>query len=625
MALKLRRGLEADRSGVTPAEGEIIYTTDQKQLFVGDGTTAGGTLVSSAVVSVNAKQGVVVLTTDDVAQGATNKYFSNTLARDAISVTGTGGTYNPTTGVIDLTGGGATYAISAETTTGGVNLRLTGSDTSTDNVKFAQGSNITLTRTDANTITIASTATSSVQNLNDLIDVEAASPSNGQALVWNSGSSTWTAAAVGSGTIGNGITNQLAYYTDTNTLSGSTKFTIDTSRGDLLINEGGLFGVYAVLQTDSNLSPLLILNQYHNNLDTPLIAMQRARGNRTAPQAVQIYDSLGKIYSLAHDGVKFVSNSAIETYVSGAITNGVAAFEATLATGTAIVTLTAGVTTGLVAGQSISKQSGVGTFGTNWNGLPPYIISVDSPTQLTLSINHAVAGAVVFDVDGIIPSTMALSSTMSDGRIRRVLKLENNGSVTVGPSVGDYDGTDFTGAFTVLSMKGADVAVGALYPLVNSAIKIGGIFDGARGQEIAFSRVRGTVTQGGGVATPSTVLTGDELGSLAFYGYNTGTPGVDNLLSSRIVSEVSGTVTSTALPGKLTLQTANNSGTLTNGLTVDRYQMTTFGGMAKIATYANETAANDAVGGTPTNGMMYYDSGANVAKMYGNSAWHALW
>jgi hypothetical protein len=55
--------------------------------------------------------------------------------------------------------GNTTYAISAETATGGVNLRLTGSDSTTDNVKLAAGSNVTITRTDANTITIASTAT----------------------------------------------------------------------------------------------------------------------------------------------------------------------------------------------------------------------------------------------------------------------------------------------------------------------------------------------------------------------------------------------------------------------------------------------------------------------------------
>ena len=59
---------------------------------------------------------------------------------------------------IQLTSGGSatTYSISAETTTGGVNLRLTGSDATTDDVKLAAGSNITLTRTDASTVTIAS-------------------------------------------------------------------------------------------------------------------------------------------------------------------------------------------------------------------------------------------------------------------------------------------------------------------------------------------------------------------------------------------------------------------------------------------------------------------------------------
>lgn len=59
----------------------------------------------------------------------------------------------------EITDTNTTYGISAETTTGGANLRLTGSDASTDNVKIAAGANITVTRTDADTITIASTDT----------------------------------------------------------------------------------------------------------------------------------------------------------------------------------------------------------------------------------------------------------------------------------------------------------------------------------------------------------------------------------------------------------------------------------------------------------------------------------
>ena len=43
MALQVRRGTNAERLGITPLAGELIYVTDTKQLYIGDGTTAGGT------------------------------------------------------------------------------------------------------------------------------------------------------------------------------------------------------------------------------------------------------------------------------------------------------------------------------------------------------------------------------------------------------------------------------------------------------------------------------------------------------------------------------------------------------------------------------------------------------
>jgi hypothetical protein len=46
--IQFKRGLEADRSSVTPAAGEILYTTDTKLVYIGDGSTAGGNLVSSS-------------------------------------------------------------------------------------------------------------------------------------------------------------------------------------------------------------------------------------------------------------------------------------------------------------------------------------------------------------------------------------------------------------------------------------------------------------------------------------------------------------------------------------------------------------------------------------------------
>lgn len=49
MALKLRRGTDSGRSAITPAEGEPIFTTDTKKLYVGDGSTVGGIAVDTAV------------------------------------------------------------------------------------------------------------------------------------------------------------------------------------------------------------------------------------------------------------------------------------------------------------------------------------------------------------------------------------------------------------------------------------------------------------------------------------------------------------------------------------------------------------------------------------------------
>ena len=48
MALQIRRGTEAQRATLTGVAGELLYTTDTKKLYVGDGVTAGGTEVTGA-------------------------------------------------------------------------------------------------------------------------------------------------------------------------------------------------------------------------------------------------------------------------------------------------------------------------------------------------------------------------------------------------------------------------------------------------------------------------------------------------------------------------------------------------------------------------------------------------
>jgi len=73
MALKLRRGTSTTRTNYTFAEGELVYTTDTKLLYVGDGVTPGGTLVTGSGgggveingITDNTTEGTVVMTLGD--------------------------------------------------------------------------------------------------------------------------------------------------------------------------------------------------------------------------------------------------------------------------------------------------------------------------------------------------------------------------------------------------------------------------------------------------------------------------------------------------------------------------------------------------------------------------------
>ena len=48
MTLRLRRGLDINRQSIVFAEGELVYTTDTKEIYVGDGSTVGGVRVTGA-------------------------------------------------------------------------------------------------------------------------------------------------------------------------------------------------------------------------------------------------------------------------------------------------------------------------------------------------------------------------------------------------------------------------------------------------------------------------------------------------------------------------------------------------------------------------------------------------
>lgn len=140
--LQLRRGTTVQHSSFTGAVGEVTVDTTKDTVVVHDGTTAGGfPLAKESDISgfitlsdisggtgldYNSSTGVFDIdstvatktyvdtavagkdNTDEITEGTTNLYFTNTRARGAVSVTDSGGdgslSYNSGTGVITYTG-----------------------------------------------------------------------------------------------------------------------------------------------------------------------------------------------------------------------------------------------------------------------------------------------------------------------------------------------------------------------------------------------------------------------------------------------------------------------------------------------------------------------------------------
>jgi hypothetical protein len=64
MSLRIRRGTAAELTTIAPEEGELIYTTDTKKLYVGDGATFGGIITSgSGSVLINGTKSVSLAST----------------------------------------------------------------------------------------------------------------------------------------------------------------------------------------------------------------------------------------------------------------------------------------------------------------------------------------------------------------------------------------------------------------------------------------------------------------------------------------------------------------------------------------------------------------------------------
>jgi len=317
MSLRIRRGTESQRTGVTFNSGELVWTTDLHQLWVGDGITQGGTpAVGNNIAGygltyngTSHRLDVSGLTTDDITQapGANNRWFSNTLAHDAVGPMFTGGSHTNISFQYDS----GTGHINATVTLDGVGIANVQGDTTP-----TLGGNL-----DLNTHNI--TGLGDI-NINGLLSVTGL----GGNLDLHTHSITGTGSINIAGTVT--ATNYGVVH------AGSVVLNQTPSQSGILIETN--------LGANSNID-LFTINTHHKEADVSGAVFTRSRGSLASPASLINGDG---IFNFAFsgrtsDGTAGVA-AAIGTEVNGTITAGVLPGKVVIYTASSAGTLTPALT-----------------------------------------------------------------------------------------------------------------------------------------------------------------------------------------------------------------------------------------------------------------------------------------
>jgi hypothetical protein len=277
----LRVGVSENAGNV----GEILTSTGPNTAPIWSTTTSASynisaeTATAGAYIRLNGSDA----TTDDIKLASGNNV---TITRtDANTIT------------IDASATGNSYNVSAETASAGAYLRLNGSDGTTDDIKLASGNNVTVLRTDANTITISSALTT--------YNVSAETATGGAYIYLNGSDNTTDNVKIASGN------NVTVVRTDANTITinaeGDVLYNAGThsSNGTLYLDRNN--GTIQKVTLTSNVADIVISNITTAKSFT-IIFTQDATGGRTmtAPAAFKFASNV-KTLSIAANSIDMLN------------------------------------------------------------------------------------------------------------------------------------------------------------------------------------------------------------------------------------------------------------------------------------------------------------------------------
>lgn len=185
----------------------------------GSSTTTGSATVNGSVILTGTTSGQVNLTAPAIAGSQAYTLPTGLPASNGyVLASQTDGTMS----WVDNSATGTTYTVDASSTTGGANFNLQGSDSTTDTIKFANGTNVTVTATDANTITIAATDTNTTYTID-------ASTTTGGANFNLQGSDSTTDSIKFAGSGATSVTRTDANTITISSVDNDTTYTIESA------------------------------------------------------------------------------------------------------------------------------------------------------------------------------------------------------------------------------------------------------------------------------------------------------------------------------------------------------------------------------------------------------------
>jgi hypothetical protein len=342
MSLRIRRGTDTQRQTLTFDQGEVVYTTDTKKVYVGDGITQGGVniLANSAGVGVtfngttqafDFSTNNLGLTTSVISEGS-NKYFTTQRAQDAAAslFTSVG---SPT----------STGTITGTVTSGSITVSIAPAN-------MVQGERIVISGTGGNGLSAGTYYVVSVVTTTITLASSLANAMAGTAISsLTTGSITGTTYAAGGTDTGITFNYDSINHVMNVTASGVTSIVNDTSPslgGNLSLNSKnitgtGNIGITGTLSASAGLGADLLLNSHNitgtgniniagaislaqNSLGTPLSTSYGltggnssieeffvSRGAVASPQAVIVGDTLSGLGFAGYDGTQYTGAATI--------------------------------------------------------------------------------------------------------------------------------------------------------------------------------------------------------------------------------------------------------------------------------------------------------------------------